>query len=306
MFLRVRGWLVPAALCVVFTGCGGQSSVPSGTAGSLGSVDRVPAALRPPMDIAATKQQKNFGVGLQANASIVFGNGFSKSYCQSKGASCPPTKLHLKKAKFATSKSLSGKDGTFTVAESAASELGDSTYSVTASASSSDQSGAVEGSSATESFNWTDTLHVSSSTLPQGSPVTISISFQVNPGGTNVDCGNPLAAATLTFIATGQDASGNAMSVSGNCNGSSFEYLLGNGTQGTSETGTIQANVGDSVTIAGNGSVSGAVCGSFGGTCVGGFDAALSGSATWKIPGITKGATYTTDSEQVQLKSSTR
>jgi hypothetical protein len=68
------------------------------------------------------------------------------------------------------------------------------------------------------------------------------------------------------------------------------------GQQGTVDQGTIAAAVGDSVGLSGTGYVNDVVCGSFGGTCVGDFGSALSGSVTWKITGITAGASYHTDS----------
>ena len=297
---RFRSGFVPAALCLALTACSGQSSVPSGTlapplGGSLSSSLHAPGA-------APAKKSKDYGVGLSTTASVISDKAnVSKNHCQSKldaSNNCPQFKAGLKKAKFAYSKSLSGKDGTFSLSQSADSLLGTETYSQTTSASSTDQSDAVEGAGGMESFSWTDTLHVSSTTLPAGTPVTISVSLDVNAGTTVDDCnGGSLTAATLYFEGPGYDALGNGLQISGGCDSSyAFEYVTGDGTQGTNMTGTITTYVGYSVGLSGQGYVQNGVCGSFGGSCVGDFNSALSGSVAWKITGITAGATYTTDS----------
>ena len=226
---------------------------------------------------------------------------YTHTYCQSKGTgNCPVTRKGLRSAQFSDAKTLHGRDGTFHISQSAASALGLSTYGDDANASSTDGTGSVEGARGEEWLNWSDTLHVTSKSLPKGSPVTISVVLTVSPSVTNVGCDpSNLAQGQLTFTASGQDSlGGSALSVVGGCSNGTFIYLFGpgSGASGTSDSGVIDTSVGSAVNITGFGHVVNVVCDSFGGTCVGSFPSHLTGTATWQITGITSGAAYRTDS----------
>lgn len=283
------------AVPLLVAGCSFQSTIPN--SGSPSSMNGI-VVPRGGQTVKPAKHKANYGIGLFGEIGV--GDGYKNylhDYCQRKevSGSCPSSP-GLEDAKFAQSKTLHSEDGAFLASQSGESQLGTDTYASEAHAKSTDKTNYVEGSSSEENFQWNDTLHVTSSGLKKGKPVTINVVLTVIPSVTNVGCGaDDLDVGNMTWQAAG--ATGSApLSISAGCNNGSFVYMTGNGQQGTQQTGTINTSVGDTVSLFGSGYVSDGACGSFGGTCNGNFTSDLEGTVTWRITGITPGASYTTDS----------
>lgn len=279
------------AIPLLVAGCATQSSIPS-------SSGQLSTGLPSTVQSAAKHKKKTYGIGLYGQIGVDTGyKNYSHDYCQRKevSSSCPwsPGLTH---AKFSQSKTIGSSDGSFSAKQSGSSDLGSDTYSSDAHAKSTDKTGFVEGSSSTENFQWNDVLHVTSKKLKKRTPVTINVVLTVNPSTTNVGCSNTdIDSGSMTWQAVGYVGS-TPLSITGGCSNYSFVYFISTGQQGTQEAGTINTSVGDTVSLFGSGYVSDGACGSFGGTCVGNFTSDLAGTVTWKITGITAGASYHTDS----------
>ena len=146
---------------------------------------------------------------------------------------------------------------------------------------------------------WQDEFTISSQTLKNGTPVTLGVQAALNPTETNVACDAAQTSVGELFIysASITPSSGSQFSISGDCVSGTFEYLLGNGVQGTTETGTISTAVGDKFTVyfVMTGDV--AVCeDNKNQACLGLYAANLGGSYQFTVTSITSGATYTTAS----------
>jgi len=146
---------------------------------------------------------------------------------------------------------------------------------------------------------WQDEFTISSQTLKNGTPVTLGVQAALNPTETNVACDAAQTSFGELFIYSPSitPSSGSQFSISGDCVSGTFEYLLGNGTQGTTETGTINTAVGDSFSVIFTMTGDVAVCeDNKNQACLGLYAANLGGSYQFTVTSITSGATYTTAS----------
>jgi hypothetical protein len=300
MLFRGAGAVLAASACLALSACSAVRDVPMGRAASQSSGSANTTTLNARLKLQP--QEKSYGVGLSGTAGLIDGTRVVQHfYCQQKKYrnGCPQTKDRLRSAQFFYSKKIGNDDGSFSLDQSGSSALGSASYDQSATATSTDQSDASEGVSGEIAFAWSDTLHIVSSKLPNGTPVTINVALSVSPGTINVDCGSELSQGDVEISGTGVDANGYSIALSGGCSTGSpqnFTYFLPNGQPGTTETGTLTSAVGQSLVFDGAGTVFNVVCESYGGTCDGSFTSALSAGVSWQITGITAGASYRSDS----------
>lgn len=249
---------------------------------------------------------KSFGVSLTATAALTAGdNQWSQQFCATNSSSnCSGIVEHKKSVGYKAAQS--GTDtingGHFTLKTNEVSAMGQSSYNVNLTAHGGSSTPGQDGASLNPTnLGWSDNLHVKSSTLPKGTPVTISVQLVLAPSATNVSCSSDQnSSAGVDFTGTGNDQFGFAMELSGGCaSPGSFVYVVGNqgrGGQGTTDTGVIDTKVGATVGIAGSGYAGGWAC-TFTPVCDGHYVTDVAGTVTWKITGVSpNGVTYTTDS----------
>ena len=266
MLFRGAGAVLAASACLALSACSAVRDVPMGRAASQSSGSANTTTLNARLKLQP--QEKSYGVGLSGTAGLIDGTRVVQHfYCQQKKYrnGCPQTKDRLRSAQFFYSKKIGNDDGSFSLDQSGSSALGSASYDQSATATSTDQSDASEGVSGEIGFAWSGTLHIVSSKLPNGTPVTINVALSVSPGTINVDCGSELSQGDVEISGTGVDANGYSIALSG-------------------------------LVFDGAGTVFNVVCESYGGTCDGSFTSALSAGVSWQITGITAGASYRSDS----------
>ena len=118
--------------------------------------------------------------------------------------------------------------------------------------------------------------------------------LEVVPKTSDVDCSGQ-AGGSFYFSGTGQDAKGYALQIGGGCSTfGAFYYYLTDGTAADSVDGTISTAVAQSMAIGGEANFKTDVCEI---TCDKTWVADVSGTASWKITGISPaGASFKTDS----------
>ena len=296
-----------AALLASLTACSSQSmpNAPS----SQQNVQTLPASSRVAQlrsNVLHAANQEPYGVGLHVIAALTAGlQQWTHEYCQRKevSGSCP-TSPGKTSATFSISHS--GTDtingGTFTLETSDASTLGDSTYGFDLTASGGQNTPGQDGAAVpTDNIAWFDRMHITSKTLPKGTPVTIKVELSVVPTAANVSCtADQNSSAGFTYLATGADAHEGYMQLNGGCSApNKFVYTIGpngEGGQGKTDSGVISTSVGKTVDISGSGGFNGWAC-TFTETCVKSYVTSIAGDVIWKIKSISPaGVTYTTNS----------
>jgi hypothetical protein len=148
-----------------------------------------------------------------------------------------------------------------------------------------------------------DTLYPKSKTLPKGSQVKVAVTLALTPATTKVDC-DPLASSTgtLSLVWGWVTPPTSYLSVTGECDGDTFTYLVadgaGNESPGTGISETFTVAVGKSYRFGIGGVVgTGASVQCTGDNCPAGTTSSeLTGTWNLKIRVLTKGATFTTAS----------
>lgn len=300
--------IVAICACLFVAACSGQQTVPSraslpGSTLSVGRQQLLPAGIAP---IPEATKTPLWGVGVAGKLEL-FDTATTIQYffCQQtepQGSGCPMDDFGKSTYSYTVSKSQSSAtyETSSAVSASGTEKLGTETYSSKASASTKGFYGA--NASARSDFNWTDSLTVKSSTLPQGSPVTFSVSVALTPTTTAVRCDRDgYSGGFIAVSGPGRDSFGDPVGVAGSCMNGSFVYTLGNAAasqpRGTTDVGTATFYVGKPVSIGSNedeAETDATACDSY---CSGSsYSAGLAGSAKWRITGIPPGVTYTTAS----------
>jgi len=279
-------------LAALFTlaACGAPQNQASGT-------NVVPAVNR----LGAGPATKAYGVGLADGAGTVptWGAGWCNGVPAETLSFCPdevPGKRSFKNS--ASGGQSLGSEGYVKAKIDVTQKLGATSYLLDGEVDVLNSQIIAEAGATISNGWWQDEFTISSQTLKNGTPVTLGVQAALNPTKTNVACDAAQTSFGELFVYSPsiKPSSGSQFSISGACVNGTFEYLLGNGAQGTTETGTIGTAVGDSFTVyfVMTGEVT--VCEEKNQACLGLYIANLDGSYQFTVTSITSGATYTTAS----------
>ncbi|MBV9720139.1 MAG: hypothetical protein JOZ77_12540 [Candidatus Eremiobacteraeota bacterium] len=254
--------VLAALICSILAACGGSSSLPPNGAQAMPADDHI-------LTVAASarsSKQEAWGVGVDGYAGGPGGGPFLFAYCDATIYLSPPQpncyqnipwkygKKSLTVGYSADANPCEGGSpgyGTCSAALSTSDKLGKVAISnaVSASGNPSDPSWASKGTTQTSAF--TDEIMVTSSSLPVGSPATLketlslSKAFSFTASSSN---GSGCASVGLIGVDVGYQASGEAGTLTGECQNGQFVQKTSNGL-GTTESTPLQVRVGYSYPI---------------------------------------------------------
>ena len=288
-----------AVVAAALVACSGTSVVPNS---ALADGPRTTV-----LKNATDSTTPGFGDGLSADLGAASGNSGSRyQYCEEPGysfSSCPLEEPGKRRFSYSKTASANSSVGSASASVSLVSELGTGKYNEGVSAegvpSMPPYSADTADTSAYLSFD--DTIYVNSSTLPKGTPVTITYKIALKPSATSVSCNqNSTGQAGFGVMAAG--GSNSPLSIFASCTYGQFVYeIYGQGQphKGDAATGTWHSKVGSSLVFSGSARASLSVgCGTFKGDppCLTRYSDTVAAGYKFTVKSITSGATYTTAS----------